>query len=215
MQGAPDQASHLDALISGIILLLNLMPGMAYVGVHLNSGGCIAELKKLIKSDYAEFERQFDQAKTEDGTPLSEAMMQGRTRQEKLDMAWDQYARQELERRGHTENFERAYIELEEFEMFLGSMSVYHFGARYPCFPENEEISDDWWHARMHFYVGNMLVRKAEAVAAGEKAFEKENRHMTVANETVSDNTIDLSRVLPGWRGLRTARLYLPAVPQS
>lgn len=185
------------------------MQGMAYVGVHLNSGGCIADLKELIKKDYAEFERQFNEAKTVDGTPLSEAM-QGRTRQENLDMAWDLYARAELEKKGHTEKFKRAYIELEEFEMFLGSMSVFHFGARYPCFPENEEIPDDWWHARLHFYVGNRLVRKDHAVAAGEPAFEKENKHMSVTNEPVADNTIDLSGVLPGWRGLLTARLYLP-----
>jgi len=215
VQGAPDQASHLDALISGIILLLNLMPGMAYIGVHLKSGGCIAELKKLIKSDYAEFERQFNEAKTEDGELLS-AAMKGGTPQEKLDMAWDQYARQELKKRGHTENFERAYIELEEFEIFLGSMSVFHFGARYPCFPESEEISEDWWHARMHFYVGNRLVQKADAFAAGGKDFEKANSRKTVVDETVAANTIDLSGVMPEfWRGMRSARLYVPPVPQS
>ena len=208
---APDQASHIDALISGIILLLNLMPGMAYVGVHLNSGGCIAELKKLIKQDYDEFARQFDTAVTADGRLLSEAM-QGGTREEKLDMAWDLYARKELEKRGHTEYFERAYIELEEFEMFLGSMSVFHFGARYPCFPENEEIPVDCWHARLHLYVGNKLVRKTDAVAAGDADFEKANRYNEVTNEPVAKNTIDLSgvTVLPKWRGLRTVRLYLP-----
>lgn len=185
------------------------MQGTAYLGVHLNSGGCIADLKQLIQTDYAEFERQFDEAKTMDGRSLSEAM-EGRTRQENLDMAWDLYARAELEKKGHTEKFERAYIELEEFEMFLGSMSVFHFGARYPCFPEIEEIPDNWWHARLHFYVGNMLVRKTEAAAAGAEQFEKENRYRTFANEPVADNTIDLSE-LPQrvWRGLRTARLYL------
>ena len=208
VQVAPDQASHLDALISGIILLLNLMPGMAYVGVHLNSGGCIADLKKLFKDRYDEFAGQFSTAKTEDGVLLSKAM-QGRTYQEKLDMAWDLYAREELEKLGHTETFERAYIELEEFEMFLGSMSVFHFGARYPCFPENEEIPVDWWHARLHLYVGKRLVRVADAFE-DSPAFRSANRYKDVTDEPVAKNTIDLSRTLTKWRGLLTARRYLP-----
>ena len=96
--------------------------------------------------------------------------------------------------------------------MFLGSMSVFHFGARYPCFPENEEIPVDCWHARLHLYVGNKLVRKTDAVAAGDADFEKANRYNEVTNEPVAKNTIDLSgvTVLPKWRGLRTVRLYLP-----
>ena len=48
MQEGPDQCSHLDALIGGMIVLLNMMPGFAYLGVHLNSGGCIHALKNLI-----------------------------------------------------------------------------------------------------------------------------------------------------------------------
>ncbi len=45
MQEGPDQCSHLDALIGGMIVLLNMMPGFAYFCVHLNSGGCVHALK--------------------------------------------------------------------------------------------------------------------------------------------------------------------------
>jgi hypothetical protein len=71
---ASDQASHLDALISGVLVLLNMMPWMAYVGVHLNSGGCIHALKNLIRRDYSEFCKQFDVAMTVDSKKLCEVM---------------------------------------------------------------------------------------------------------------------------------------------
>ena len=35
------------------------VPGFAYVGVHLNSGGCIHALKELIRTDYGKFCKQF------------------------------------------------------------------------------------------------------------------------------------------------------------
>ena len=128
-QVAPDQASHLDALIGGILVLLNMMPGMAYVGVHLNSGGCIHALKNLVRRDYKEFSQQFELAVTVDGRRLQDAM-KGRSYQEKLDTAWELYACEELAKLGFTKTFKRVYVELEEFEMFLGSMAVFHFVLR-------------------------------------------------------------------------------------
>ena len=80
----PDQASHLDGMIYGLIVLFNMMPGKAYVGVHLNSGGCIHALKRLIKENYAKFCAYF----------LSSGLagsMNGRSDEEKLDMAWGVY----------------------------------------------------------------------------------------------------------------------------
>jgi len=140
---APDQSSHLDALIGGIVVLLNMMPqGYAYVGVHLNSGGCIHALKNLIRKDYKEFCQQFGTAMTDDGRRLQDAM-KGQSYQDKLDMAWELYAVEKLAEGGFTEKFQRVYFELEEFEMFLGSMAVFHFGARYPCFCGQEPIPLD------------------------------------------------------------------------
>ena len=202
-QAAPDQAPHLDALIGGIIVLLNMMRGKAYVGVYLNSGGCINALKKLAKRDYKEFEVQFKNATTADGEKLYECM-KGGTYQENLDMAWDAYAETKLNELGFTERFKRAYIELDEFEMFLGSMSVYHFGAMYPCFVPLVDIPADSWHLRWHLYTGNRQVRVAEAFAESEE-FVKANEGKIVTDEPVADHTIDIFDLPDEFRGLQTA----------
>ena len=47
-------------MIYGLIVLLNMMPGKAYVGVHLNSGGCIHAIKRLIERDYITFCSEFE-----------------------------------------------------------------------------------------------------------------------------------------------------------
>jgi hypothetical protein len=206
-QVTPDQSSHLDALIGGLIVLLNMMPGMAYVGVHLNSGGCIHALKNLIREDYPEFCRQFGVAMTVDGRRLQD-VMKGRSYQQKLDMAWELYACEKLAAAGFSEKFQRAYVELEEFEMFLGSMAVFHFGARYPCFCRQEEIPLDWWHLRLHLYIGNRLVRVADAVADGEQ-FLKNARNKNVVDDAVAQHTIDLFDPPPQWRGLLAVRQFM------
>ena len=203
---APDQASHLDALIGGIIVLLNMMPGMAYLGVHLNSGGCIHALKNLVRQDYMEFCRQFEVARTVDGKLLHSAM-KGRSHQDNLDMAWELYACEKLADLGFTEKFKRVYVELEEFEMFLGSMAVFHFGARYPCFCGLDPIPLDWWHVRLHLYIGNRLVRVEDAVA-DDKEFLQTAKKKNVVEDPVAQNTIDLFDPPAQWRGLRAARSF-------
>jgi hypothetical protein len=204
VQVAPDQSSHLDALIGGIIVLLNMMPrGCAYVGVHLNSGGCIHALKNLVKADYQEFCRQFDAASTADGRRLQDAM-KGRSYQEKLDMAWELYACEKLAEGGFAKKFRRVYVELEEFEMFLGSMAVFHFGARYPCFCGTEPIPLDWWHLRLHLYIGSRLVRVEDAVA-DSKEFKRNAAKKNVEDDDVADHTIDLFDPPARWRGLLAA----------
>ena len=182
------------------------MSGFAYVGVHLYSGGCINALKNLIRRDYVEFCKQFDHAETVDGMKLSE-VMEGRDRQERLDMAWRLYAHEKLTELGFTNKFERVYVELEEFEMLLGSMAVFHFGARYPCFSGPEKIPLDWWHLRLHLYIGNRLERISEAVA-DDVEFLKATQHMDVVHDPVAQNTIDLFRPPPFWRGLMAALQY-------
>jgi hypothetical protein len=205
---APDQSSHLDALIGGMLVLLNMMPGFAYVGVHLNSGGCIHALKNLIRQDYKEFCQQFASARTVDGLLLHETM-KGRSYQEKLDVAWELYACDKLAEGGFTKKFQRAYVELGEFEMFLGSMSVFHFGARYPCFCGQEQIPLDWWHLRLHLYIGSRLVRVENAIADDEK-FLRDTKHMNVVHDPVAQHTIDLFNppARGQWRGLLAARQF-------
>ena len=200
MQEGPDQCSHLDALIGGMIVLLNMMPGFAYLGVHLNSGGCIHALKNLVRRDYKEFCQQFASAKAVDGQQLSDAM-KGRSYQENLDMAWELYAYGELAKQGFTKKFQRAYVELEEFEMLLGSMAVYHFGARYPCFCGREPIPLNWWHVRLHIYIGNKLVPVEDAIST-DKEFLKSVKNKNVASDPIEKHTIDPFDPPVGWRGL-------------
>ena len=183
-----------------MIVLLNMMPGFAYLGVHLNSGGCIHALKILIKRDYKEFCRQFDSAKVVDGRLLRDAM-KGQSYQENLDMAWELYACDELAKQGFTKKFQRAYVELEEFEMLLGSMAVYHFGARYPCFCGREPIPLNWWHVRLHIYIGNKLVPVEDAVST-DKEFLKSVKNKNVASDPIEKHTIDPFDPPVGWRGL-------------
>ena len=207
-QVAPDQVSHMDGLIPGSIALLNLMRGKAYVGVYLNSGGYLNALKTLVKKDFKEFERQFQEALTADGQKLHECM-KGGTYQEKLDFAWDAYAETKLKDRGFTERFKRAYVELDEFEMFVGSMSVFHFGARYPCFVPLEKMPMGAWHLRWHLYVGNMQVPVTEAIE-DDPEFLRQCEGKVVTDEPVEQNTINLLDPPAQYHGLRTALGRLP-----
>ena len=186
-----------------MIVLLNMMPGFAYLGVHLNSGGCIHALKNLIRRDYEEFCQQFASAKAVDGRLLSDTM-KGRSYQENLDMAWELYACDELAKQGFTKKFQRAYIELGEFEMFLGSMAVFHFGARYPCFCGQEPIPLDWWHLRLHLYIGSQLVRVEDAIA-DDRNFLKDAKNKNVIDDPIAKHTIDLINPPAQYRGLLAA----------
>jgi len=215
MQVTPDQASHLDAVIYGLIVLLNMMPGKAYLGVYLNSGGCIHALKLLIEKDYAAFEAEFAGAYSVEGRRQPERLveaMQGRSDQEKLDMAWGLYARQKLAEQGFDRDWERVYLELDEFEMVLGSMSVFHFGARYPCFSRQEPIPRDWWHLRLHLYVGNKLVLPEKVVLADDRETQKEIANHSVVVEPVANATINLHDPPAHMRGLLAALPLLKPV---
>ena len=196
----PDQASHLDGMIYGLIVLFNMMPGKAYVGVHLNSGGCIHALKRLIDRDYARFCTEFEASGLADE-------MNGRSDEEKLDMAWGEYARRELAKLYFDKPWERVYLELDEFEMFLGSFSVFHFGSRYPCFSRVAPIPRDWWHLRLHLYIGNFLLDAGDIDDTGEET-AKLVQDQVVVEEPVADNTVDLLNPPKQWLGLSAALPY-------
>jgi hypothetical protein len=129
--------------------------------------------------------------------------MQGWSDQEKLDMAWGLYARRKLTEQRFGSIWERAYLELDEFEMVLASMAVCHFGAQYPCFSRQEPIPSDWWHLRLHLYVGNKLVLPNQVVLVD--AEEKELKNHNVVEEPVASSTINLLKSPPHLRGLLAA----------
>jgi hypothetical protein len=55
-----DQHRHLDALLRGMLMLVNLIPGKSYLGIFLGSGGCINAMRKLIEDNkYDKFESVF------------------------------------------------------------------------------------------------------------------------------------------------------------
>jgi hypothetical protein len=99
--------------------------------------------------------------------------------------------------------WERAYLELDEFEMVLASMAVCHFGAQYPCFSRQEPIPRDWWHLRLHLYVGNRLVLPQHAVSAD--ALRKEIKKHNVVEDPVASTTINLLNPPAHMRGLLAA----------
>lgn len=160
----------------------------------------------MVKKEFAAFERAFNSAISADGKLLADAM-KGIRKEEKLDMAWNLYAQEKLTEAGFAGKWERAYIELDEFELVLGSMSVYHFGARYPCFSPVESIPVDWWHLRLHLYCGNKQVLASESVTL---AAEEIKGH--VVEEKVAEATVDLLNPVSTWFGMRPIRHKLVAV---
>ena len=196
LQVGPDQAGHLDAWIHGMIVLFNAMKGKAYFGTYLKSGGCVFFLKALVRKDFNAFESAFKAFRLPLGGLLSDAM-KGKNYKQNLDMAWNLYAQKKLCEAGFAGKWERAYIELDEFELVLGSMSVYHFGAMYPCYSPVEPISEDWWHLRLHLYCGNKLVKASEAVTLSAEEIKG-----LVVEEKVAETTIDLLNPEDIWRGM-------------
>jgi hypothetical protein len=192
----PDQDGHLDGKIFGLILLLNLMWTKAHIGVYLFSGGLVRALKILEDTEYARFCAEFDSVPSPRGcgTLLVDDMPAGMSRAEKLATAWSLYVRHRLEKKFPL--WERAYIELGEFDLFLGSMSVFHFGSRFPLLfgdAARANINEDIWHARLHLYVGNSRVKDP----SGQLNFKDAREH---------DGTIDI-RASPS---LQAALQYKP-----
>ena len=213
-QVAPDQDSHLDAWIYGLLVLLNMTRGKAYLGTYLRSGGCISFLKQLVRTEYERFCKGFVAARLPEDGELLSAKMKGRDSSENLDMAWEVYAEERLKVAGFADTWERAYIELDEFELALGSMSVFHFGARWPCFSKDEQIPLDWWHLRLHIYCGCKEVRRSESIFSedGPEDGPEDEAMVNSVTEAVSEVTVDLHQPVGIWRGMLPALGKLPAL---
>ena len=91
--------------------------------------------------------------------------------------------------------------------MFLGSMAVFHFGARYPCFCGQEPIPLDWWHLRLHLYIGSQLVRVEDAIAE-DRNFLKDAKNKNVIDDPIAKHTIDLINPPAQYRGLLAAHPF-------
>jgi hypothetical protein len=169
-----DQHGHLDALVRGMLMLVNLMPGKSYLGIFLGSGGCVDAMRKLIEYEYDAFESAF-QSDLRTG-------MQGTDDEEKLERAWRIYSRCRLAELGFKAEWKRAYLELDEFDLFMGSYSVFHFGARFPLFFGDDalrQVPVEWYNLRLHLYSGDKYV------PAGQSNIYEMGHAQAVQNDTI------------------------------
>ena len=87
-----EQSGHLDGIIHGLFLLMNMMTGHAWVGVYLNSGSYIHALKQLALEEFWRFKVEFPTYQLADGSGTLKDKMYGSNDQAKLRAAWNAYA---------------------------------------------------------------------------------------------------------------------------
>ena len=142
-----------------MLMLVNLDPGKSYIGVYLGSGPCVAAMRTLIEDgDYDQFEKVFE-------SDLN-GKMKGNNPEEKLERAWRIYSRWRLIRLDLGGEWERAYLEMDEFDILFGSYNMFHFGARFPLFFGDDALRPvpvDWYSLRLHLYSGNTWVPRDKA----------------------------------------------------
>ena len=155
-----EQDTHLDGLTDAIFSVTNLTRGKGYFGAILNSAGSIHPLKKLAREEFAPFRREFKEFPCPgdpDGRKLID-VMPGSNAQLKLRAAWRIYAARRLSQLGLVQRpWKRAYIEMAEGVTAVCSMSLLHFGTRFPLYFDNRPVPDDLWHLRLHMYIGSKL----------------------------------------------------------
>ena len=162
-------------------MLVNLMPGKSYLGIFLGSGGCINAMRKLIEDEYDNFEVKFNSDMKD--------KMKGTDVVEKLERARRIYSRWRLTALGFGGEWKRAYLELDEFDLSMGSFSVFHFGARFPLFFGDDallHVPADWYNLRLHLYSGD------KDVPAGQS-----NVHLLGHKQAVQNDTISLEAPIP------------------
>ena len=155
-----DQDVHLDGLTEAIFSVTNLTRGKGYFGAILGSAGYIHPLKKLSREEFAPFRREFKEYRCPgdlQGRKLIDVMPGTDTRL-KLRAAWRIYAFRKLSQLGIVGGpWKRAYIEMAEGVMAICSMSLLHFGSRFPLYFDNRPVPDDLWHLRLHMYIGSKV----------------------------------------------------------
>ena len=169
-----DQHGHLDALVRGMLMLVNLMRGKSYLGIYLGSGGCINAMRTLIETEYDAFESEFHSN--------LKGKMEGTDDDEKLERAWRIYSKDRLADLGFGAEWKRVYLELDEFDLFMGSYSVFHFGARFPLFFGDDALRPvpvDWYNLRLHLYSGD------KDVPAGQSNVQFNGHRQAVQNDTI------------------------------
>lgn len=164
-----EQDAHLDGLIDAIFALMSLTRGRGSLGIVLNSAEWIYALKNLSREEFVPFRQEFYDflcPGDPEGRKLID-MMPGKDKKLKLRAAWRLYAVRKLSAQGYVEKqWKRAYVEMEEGVMAICSMSLLHFGTRFPLYFDNRPVPDNLWHLRLHMYVGSKLRPRLEGEGA-------------------------------------------------
>lgn len=169
-----EQSGHLDGIIKGLFLLLNMMASHAWVGLYLNSGRYVSALKELAISDFFRFKTEFDTYPAVDASgqaaPGGKTLrdeMEGSNNQSKLRAAWRAYVAVKLKKEDQLP-WKRVYARVPEASFFFSSMCSFHFGARFPLIFSQKAVPDNLLHLRIHMYFGSKLFRcPSEDLSAG------------------------------------------------
>ena len=182
-----EQSGHLDGIINGLFLLMNLMAGHAWVGVYLHSGSYLRALKELALTDFWRFKEEFElypavdhSGKSAPGGGTMRDAMKGTNNQAKLRAAWNAYVAVKLPKEDQVP-WKRVYVKIPEATLLLGSMCTYHFGARFPLIFSKKAVPDDLWHMRLHMYFGSKLFRCPSA-----------NPSSGISKNLAQESTIDI-----------------------
>ena len=189
---------------------LNLMASIAYFGMYLFSGGAVHFVKMLKKDGvYKQFCDKFPSVRSaKDPTkflrdtflegsssiPFSSAMLEllltlkmtvsGASYAEKLATAWACYVQRRLHAAGFRNEWVRIYAEVLEFYFIVGSLSLVHFGPRFPLLFGGVGPTEEDWSVRLHRYITDDIYRVNEEV-------EKETGHR-FDSEEVEEHTVDI-----------------------
>ena len=176
-----DQDVHLDGLTNAIFSVTSLASKGSF-GVIVNSAGFIHPLKKLSRDEFIPFKRDFNEFPRPgdpEGRKLID-MMPGGDARLKLRAAWRLYSVRRLSQQGIVlKPWKRAYIEMAEGVTAICSMSMLHFGTRFPLYFDNRPVPDDLWHLRLHMYIGSKLRPLLEGEAG-------------IVLDQVQDKTVDI-----------------------
>ena len=140
---------------------------------------------------------------------------------------WRIYSRCRLEALGFGGKWKCAYLELDGFDLFMASFSMFHFGARFPLFFGDDAlrpVPQDWYNLRLHLYSGD------KDVPAGQSNVRLRGHKQPVQNDTIAlDDPIpwfdpepetstskrkekpELIRAFhPRWNGMKTLNQFRP-----
>jgi hypothetical protein len=199
-QACPDQSMHLDAPSWGLLTWVNCMaegcyrsredPSQidAYLGIYVNSARCISEVKRIAGEEYEQFSDEFFRASNSRGQLLVD-VMKGSSRGEKLWIAWSYYIVQRLKAAGFNDLWERKYVKASEFEALVASLSIVHFGARFPFTFEDAPPNQfqRLYQLRMHSYIGETWIRSSSVEESGA---HMETDHIETKTVDIRNNYI-------------------------